>query len=149
MSLAYRYAKAMRFFTQGYHEDLDVLLNKAIFTEDSDEMVLLRNIVGLPLIFTGVVYRVPHLDIYICTSVCLQEFFSLCEHHLVPFYGRAHIAYLPRGKVVGLSKLVRVAEHFGRRLQVCSLTQSALCCVNRFWLHMCAMFLIRETFNQT
>jgi GTP cyclohydrolase IA len=85
-----RYAKAMRFFTQGYTQDLDVVLNKAIFTEDSDEMVMLRNI----------------------------EIFSMCEHHLVPFHGRAHIAYLPRGKVVGLSKLVRVAELFSRRLQV-------------------------------
>ena len=85
-----RVAKAMRFFTQGYTQDLDVVLNKAIFTEDSDEMVMLRNI----------------------------EIFSMCEHHLVPFHGRAHIAYLPRGKVVGLSKLVRVAELFSRRLQV-------------------------------
>ena len=85
-----RYAKAMKFFTQGYSQDLDVVLNKAIFTEDTDEMVMLRNI----------------------------EIFSMCEHHLVPFHGRAHIAYLPRGKVVGLSKLVRVAELFSRRLQV-------------------------------
>mmetsp|Transcript_14177 Transcript_14177/g.48661 ORF Transcript_14177/g.48661 Transcript_14177/m.48661 type:complete len:501 (-) Transcript_14177:24-1526(-) len=85
-----RYAKAMRFFTQGYQQDLDTVLNKAIFTEDSDEMVMLRNI----------------------------ELFSMCEHHLVPFHGRAHIAYLPRGKVVGLSKLVRVTELYSRRLQV-------------------------------
>jgi len=85
-----RHAKAMRFFTQGYEQDLDVVLNNAIFSEDSDEMVMLRNI----------------------------EIFSMCEHHLVPFHGRAHIAYLPRGKVVGLSKLVRVAEMYSRRFQV-------------------------------
>jgi GTP cyclohydrolase I len=98
-----RYAKAMRFFTQGYTQDLDVVLNKAIFTEDSDEMVMLRNI----------------------------EIFSMCEHHLVPFHGRAHIAYLPRGKVVGLSKLVRVAELFSRRLQVQErLTKQIATCLN-------------------
>eukprot|EP00960_Hanusia_phi_P058385 763870-Hanusia_phi.AAC.2 len=90
LNMCARYAKAMRFFTQGYHQDLDTVLNKAIFTEDSDEMVMLRNI----------------------------ELFSMCEHHLVPFHGRAHIAYLPRGKVVGLSKLVRVTELYSRRLQV-------------------------------
>lgn len=85
-----RAAKALQFFTKGYTESEASVMNNAIFDENHDEMILVRNI----------------------------EFYSLCEHHMVPFTGRVHIAYIPRGKVVGLSKLARIVELFARRLQV-------------------------------
>jgi GTP cyclohydrolase IA len=85
-----RVAKALGFLTQGYTQDLDVLLNDALFTVGYDEMVTIRDI----------------------------EVFSMCEHHLLPFFGKAHVAYLPAGKVVGLSKIPRVVDMFARRLQV-------------------------------
>lgn len=85
-----RAAKAMRFFTQGYRQSLDEILNGAIFEEKNNQMVVLRNI----------------------------EFFSNCEHHLVPFFGRCHVAYIPKGKVVGVSKMARIVDMFARRLQV-------------------------------
>ena len=85
-----RAAKAMDFLTEGYHQDPKQVLTDALFDVDYDEMVIVRDI----------------------------EMFSLCEHHMLPFFGRVHIAYIPNGKVVGLSKLPRLVDVFGRRLQV-------------------------------
>ena len=85
-----RVAKAMRFMTRGYHQDIDQLLNGALFPIEYDEMVIVKDI----------------------------DFFSLCEHHLLPFFGKCHVGYLPNKKVVGLSKIPRVVDVFSRRLQV-------------------------------
>lgn len=85
-----RFEKAMRFYTQGYALDPKKLIGDALFEADTDEMVLVRDI----------------------------EVYSLCEHHLAPFFGKAHVAYIPNGKIVGLSKLARLVDCFARRLQV-------------------------------
>ena len=86
----HRVARSLRFLTKGYSDDPVTILNNALFDVTYDEMVLVKDI----------------------------DFFSLCEHHLLPFFGRAHVAYIPNGKVVGLSKIPRLVEMFARRLQV-------------------------------
>ena len=86
----HRVAKSLRFLTRGYEQDAHAILNGALFDVTYDEMVIVKDI----------------------------EFYSLCEHHILPFFGRAHIAYIPNGKVLGLSKIPRLVEMFARRLQV-------------------------------
>lgn len=85
-----RAAEAMRFLTRGYQQDINNVLNGAIFEEPYEDMVIVRDI----------------------------EFYSLCEHHMIPFFGKAHIAYLPAGRIIGISKLARLVDVFARRLQV-------------------------------
>jgi GTP cyclohydrolase I len=85
-----RVEKALKFLTGGYSEDVDAMLNNALFSVDYNEMVIVRDI----------------------------DFYSLCEHHLLPFFGKCHVAYIPDGKVVGLSKIPRLVDIYARRLQV-------------------------------
>jgi len=85
-----RVAASLKYLTSGYHKDIKQVLNNAVFDEKYDEMVVLADI----------------------------ELFSLCEHHLLPFYGKCHVAYIPNGKIVGLSKIPRLVDVFARRLQV-------------------------------
>jgi GTP cyclohydrolase I len=85
-----RVAKSWEYFSEGYRTDLDNIINEAVFHEDCSEMVVVRDI----------------------------EFFSMCEHHMIPFFGRAHVGYLPNGKVIGLSKIPRIVDMFSRRLQL-------------------------------
>jgi GTP cyclohydrolase I len=85
-----RAARAFDFLTNGYRQDLDEIVNNAIFESDASEIILVKDI----------------------------ELYSLCEHHLLPFIGRAHVAYIPHGKVIGLSKMARIVDVFARRLQI-------------------------------
>jgi GTP cyclohydrolase I len=85
-----RVEKSLRFLTSGYEADVDAVLNNAMFTVDYNEMVIVKDI----------------------------DFYSLCEHHLLPFFGRCHVAYIPKGRVIGLSKIPRLVEIFSRRLQI-------------------------------
>jgi len=86
----HRVAKAYEFLTQGYNANIEEVLNGAIFEEEYDEMVIVKDI----------------------------DFYSMCEHHMLPFYGKVHVAYIPNGKIVGLSKIPRIVDVFARRLQV-------------------------------
>jgi len=118
-----RVAKAFEFLTRGYQQDVDEIMNKAIFTEKYDEMVIVKDI----------------------------DFYSMCEHHMLPFFGKAHVAYIPNGKIIGLSKIPRLVDIFARRLQVQErLTQQIADTLNEYLkpdgvgvvieaMHMCMM----------
>ena len=98
-----RASKALQFLTQGYHQDAEKILKSAMFKESYNEMVIVKDI----------------------------EVYSLCEHHMLPFFGKAHIAYIPNGYIVGLSKIPRIVDVFARRLQVQErLTEQILDCIN-------------------
>ena len=85
-----RVEKAWQFLTRGYHQDLDKVINGAIFEAESDNMIIVRNI----------------------------EFFSMCEHHMLPFFGRCYVGYIPKKKILGVSKIARIVDMFARRLQI-------------------------------
>lgn len=85
-----RAANAMRYLTKGYHENIDDIINGALFESEMNEMVIVKDI----------------------------EMYSMCEHHLLPFYGKCHVGYLPQGKVIGLSKIARIVDYYARRLQI-------------------------------
>ena len=114
-----RVAKAYDFLTKGYKEDIDKVLNGAIFNEKYDEMVVVKNI----------------------------DFYSLCEHHMLPFYGKVHVAYIPNGKIVGLSKIPRIVEVYSRRLQVQErMTQQISDTINKY-LEPVGVAVVAEAFH--
>ncbi|OUS00906.1 GTP cyclohydrolase I FolE [Flavobacteriales bacterium 33_180_T64] len=128
-----RASKAMQFLTQGYSQDAADILKSAMFKESYDEMVIVKDI----------------------------ELYSLCEHHILPFFGKAHIAYIPNGHIVGLSKIPRIVDVFARRLQVQErLTEQILDCINETLMpkgvavvieasHMCMMMRGVQKQNST
>lgn len=114
-----RVAEAYQFLTKGYKESIDEVLNNAIFTEKYDEMVLVKNI----------------------------DFYSLCEHHLLPFYGKVQVAYIPDGKIVGLSKIPRIVDVFARRLQVQErMTQQIADTIEKY-LHPIGVAVVSEAYH--
>ncbi len=114
-----RVAKSYEFLTSGYNKNIEEALNGAIFNVKYDEMVLVKNI----------------------------DFYSLCEHHMLPFYGKVHVAYIPDGKIVGLSKIPRIVEVFARRLQVQErMTQQIADVINQY-LHPQGVAVVSEAYH--
>lgn len=114
-----RVAASFEFLTKGYGKNIDEVLNDAIFTEKYDEMVIVKNI----------------------------DFYSMCEHHMLPFYGKVHVAYIPDGKIIGLSKIPRIVEVFARRLQVQErMTQQIADTINKY-IQPTGVAVISEAFH--
>ncbi len=114
-----RVAKSYEFLTSGYNKKIEKILNGAIFTEKYDEMVLVKNI----------------------------DFYSLCEHHMLPFFGKVHVAYIPDGKIIGLSKIPRIVEVFARRLQVQErMTQQIADTINKY-IQPVGVAVVSEAFH--
>lgn len=119
LSTPKRVAKAYEFLTSGYQKNIEEVLNNAIFKEKYDEMVLVKNI----------------------------DFYSLCEHHMLPFYGKVHVAYIPDGKIVGLSKIPRIVDVFARRLQVQErMTQQIADTIEKY-LHPNGVAVVSEAYH--
>lgn len=114
-----RVAASLRYLTHGYRQDIKKVLNHAVFEEPYDEMVVVKDI----------------------------EIFSLCEHHLLPFYGVAHVAYIPKGKIIGLSKIPRVVDVFARRLQVQERLTSQIADCLMESLEPCGVGVVIEAFH--
>jgi len=119
LSTPKRVAKAYEFLTNGYQKKIEEVLNNAIFTEKYDEMVLVKNI----------------------------DFYSLCEHHMLPFYGKVHVAYIPNGKIVGLSKIPRIVDVFARRLQVQERMTQQIADTIQKYLHPIGVAVVSEAYH--
>lgn len=114
-----RVADSYNFLTRGYHMNIEQVMNNAVYNEKYDEMVLVKNI----------------------------DFYSLCEHHILPFYGKVHVAYIPNGKIIGLSKVPRIVEVFSRRLQVQErMTQEIADTLDKY-LHPQGVAVVSEAFH--
>jgi GTP cyclohydrolase I len=114
-----RVAAAYEFLTRGYNQNIDDVMNEAIFTEKYDEMVIVKNI----------------------------DFYSMCEHHMLPFYGKVHVAYIPNGKIIGLSKIPRIVDVFARRLQVQErMTQQIADTINNY-IQPAGVAVVSEAFH--